>query len=136
MRKRFAKRLPAARASAAFSSCRGCPATPRSASGCGKTGSFKSAQAREAQADFLADEMIEIADGTGSVQRDRLRIEARMWYAGKLRPKKYGTKPDATTVNVGVGVATYVLTEERRAELIAKKRAAIERRLAASEGAR
>jgi hypothetical protein len=90
------------------------------------------ARAREAQADHLAEQIIEIADGGGDVQRDRLRIEARMWYAGKLRPKKYGTTPDTTTVNVGVGVGVSgnVMTEERRTELMARKRAAIERRRA------
>jgi len=90
------------------------------------------ARAREAQADFLAEAIIEIADGTGNVQRDRFRIDARIWYAGKLRPKKYGTKPDAATVNVGV--APYVMTEERRAELMAMKQASIARRRAAMNG--
>lgn len=86
------------------------------------------ARAREAQADSLAEEIIEIADGKGDVQRDRLRIDARIWYAGKLRPKKYGVKLDTTTVNVGV--APYVLTEERRAELIRRKRESHARGLA------
>jgi hypothetical protein len=84
------------------------------------------ARAREAQADFLAAEIIEIADGTGNMQRDRVRIDARMWYAGKLHPKKHGTKPDSTTVNVGVGIEAHLLTEERRAELMARHRAALE----------
>ena len=90
------------------------------------------AHAREAQADLLADQIVEIADGTGDVQRDRVRIEARMWYAGKLRPKKYGPKAEATTVNVGVGVeyTRSVMTEERIAELVALKRACTERRMA------
>lgn len=60
--------------------------------------------AREAQADTIFDEMLDIADdGTsdiepdGSVnqehiQRAKLRIETRKWMAGKLRPKKYGDK--------------------------------------------
>ena len=48
------------------------------------------ARAREAQAELLAWEMIKIADGPGDVRRNRLRIYARMWYAGKLHPKKYG----------------------------------------------
>ena len=82
------------------------------------------AQAREAQADFLAEEMIEIADGTGDAQRDRLRIEARMWYAGKLRPKKYGTKPDAPTINVGVAVN--MLSEEQRTMLMDARRRTLE----------
>jgi len=63
------------------------------------------ARAREAQADFIADEILEIADSpnavtnreTGEVelrdaQRDRLRVDARKWLAGKMAPKKYGDK--------------------------------------------
>lgn len=69
------------------------------------------ARAREAQADALFDEILEIADdarndwmarnGDGDaawqlngehVQRSRVRIDARKWMAGKLRPKKYGEK--------------------------------------------
>jgi hypothetical protein len=62
------------------------------------------ARAREAQADFLADEIIEISEhtkedhtaftGQNVVQRDKLRIEARKWVASKLKPKKYGDKLD------------------------------------------
>lgn len=69
------------------------------------------AHAREAQADALFDEILDIADeasndwmerrgedGAGwvlngeHVQRSRIRIDARKWMAGKLRPKKYGDK--------------------------------------------
>ena len=69
------------------------------------------ARAREAQADTLADEILAIADdATGdyrtiakdgaevvafngeNVQRSRLRVDARKWYAGKVAPKKYGDK--------------------------------------------
>lgn len=73
----------------------------------------KYARAREAQADAIFDEIIDIADDgsndwmerrreDGSVdevvnhehiQRSRLRIDARKWMAGKLRPKVYGDKP-------------------------------------------
>lgn len=70
-------------------------------------------QARDDQADSLFDEVIDIAeDGTNdwmqrqnfdgaevgwhlngeAVARSRLRIDARKWMAGKLRPKKYGDK--------------------------------------------
>ena len=73
------------------------------------------ARAKEAQADYLADEMIDIADdarndymerfdadgkSTGfildkeHVARSRLRIETRKWLMGKLKPKKYGEKMD------------------------------------------
>ena len=51
------------------------------------------AHAREAQADHYADEIVAIADGVvNDPQRDRLRVDARKWYASKLAPKKYGDK--------------------------------------------
>lgn len=60
------------------------------------------AYARERQADLYAEQVIDIADctdvdltgpdGQRDPQRDRLRIDARKWYAGKLAPKKYGDK--------------------------------------------
>lgn len=71
------------------------------------------ARAREAQADHLADEILEISDdGTNDwmerqgedgksvgwqlngehVQRSRLRVDSRKWYASKVAPKKYGEK--------------------------------------------
>src|SRR5690606_15983106 len=55
----------------------------------------KYARARERQADVLAEEIIAIADDYSpdkDVNRDRLRIDARKWYAGKLRPKVYGDR--------------------------------------------
>ena len=75
------------------------------------------ARAREAQADAIFDEMLDIADdGTndwmerrredGSVDevlnhehisRSKLRVDARKWMAGKLAPKKYGEKLDLTS---------------------------------------
>ena len=69
------------------------------------------AHAREMQADRYAAEIIELADaeretrkhvyradGTkevtvaDAVERTRLQIDARKWYASKLAPKKYGDK--------------------------------------------
>lgn len=75
------------------------------------------ARAREAQADYYAEDIIAISDdGTNDwmerrseaekgagvdtgwvlngehVQRSRLRVDARKWYASKLSPKKYGDK--------------------------------------------
>lgn len=66
------------------------------------------ARAREIQADTLADEIVDISDdGTNdymagedgaaaynaeAVQRSRLRVDSRKWYASKLAPKKYGDK--------------------------------------------
>jgi hypothetical protein len=72
-------------------------------------------RAREAQADLLSDQIIDIADTcvigiktketkdgimeeTGDmVDRSRLRVDARKWKASKLAPKKYGDSLDITT---------------------------------------
>ncbi len=53
-------------------------------------------RAREERADFIADDIIDIADDN-TLQADdrRIRIDARKWYAGKLKPKAYG---DSTTL--------------------------------------
>lgn len=70
-------------------------------------------RAREAQADSLFDEILDIADDARNdwmerngqedigyqvngehVQRTRLRLDARKWMAGKLKPKKYGEKQE------------------------------------------
>lgn len=61
------------------------------------------AHARVAQADTLADEILDIADDSSAdetegsvnheiVQRSRLRIDARKWLAAKMSPKRYGDK--------------------------------------------
>jgi hypothetical protein len=69
------------------------------------------ARAKERQADFLAAEIIRIADtphrgikkktdNEGNeeitegdmIEHRRLQVDARKWYAGKLAPKKYGDK--------------------------------------------
>jgi hypothetical protein len=74
------------------------------------------AHAREMQADTIFDEILHIADDARNdwmerkgkdekgwiengehLQRSRLRIDARKWMAGKLRPKVYGDKIDMTS---------------------------------------
>jgi hypothetical protein len=65
------------------------------------------ARAKEEQADYLAEEMLEIADsdgddekpfvGSNHIQRDKLKVETRKWIAAKLKPKKYGDKIDMTS---------------------------------------
>lgn len=80
------------------------------------------ARAREAQADTLFDEMLDIADNARNdwmasggeddagytlngehIQRSKLRIDTRKWMAGKMRPKVYGDKIDvAHSGNVAV----------------------------------
>jgi hypothetical protein len=50
-------------------------------------------RARETQADTLVDEIIEIADDRSLDANDRrVRIDARKWVAGKMRPKVYGER--------------------------------------------
>ena len=52
------------------------------------------ARAREAQADYLADQITSIADepcrDNIEAQRNRLRVDARKWIAAKLKPRVYG----------------------------------------------
>jgi hypothetical protein len=50
--------------------------------------------ARDMQTDSLADEVLHIADHEPDPHRARIRIDARIWFASKVRPKKYGSKPD------------------------------------------
>lgn len=62
------------------------------------------AGARELQADSLVEEILEIADSEAgqapsadkvraqSLQRDKLRIQARQWCAARLAPHKYGAR--------------------------------------------
>lgn len=74
------------------------------------------ARAKEAQAEALADEIMDIADDGSNdwmekehgpvldaehVQRSKLRIEARKWVAAKLLPKKYGDKVALTGADDG-----------------------------------
>lgn len=68
----------------------------------------KYARAREEQADYLADEIVSIADEEEDPQKARVRIDARKWTASKLRPKRYGDKVDHShevsgTIEVVIG---------------------------------
>jgi hypothetical protein len=77
------------------------------------------ARAREAQADALFDEMLDIADDGSNdwmerkrqdgsteevlnhehIQRSKLRVDARKWMASKLNARVYGDKLDLTSGN-------------------------------------
>lgn len=84
------------------------------------------ARAKEAQAEAMADDIVDIADDGSNdwmernaqdnpgwvangeaIQRSRLRVDARKWVASKLLPKKYGdavkhehTGPDGGPVQI------------------------------------
>lgn len=88
-----------------------------------KEATAKYARAKEDQADFLADEMLEISDDSSSdvlrvkkvvdqetgkeiflqeenkefTNRSKLRVDTRKWIAARLKPKKYGDKIDVTS---------------------------------------
>lgn len=87
-------------------------------------------RAREMQADFMADQIIEIADFTTKdtihveneaggydmpnhewINRSKLRVEARKWIAAKLKPKKYGDKLDLTSKDEKIEAITKIEVE-------------------------
>ena len=49
-------------------------------------------RAREDQADYLADEVIDIADTATDPNLARVQIDARKWKAGRMKPKVYGDR--------------------------------------------
>lgn len=91
-------------------------------------------RARDAQADTLADEIVDIADDGSNdfmerkrgedteivvdkehVLRSKLRVDARKWVASKLKPKKYGDKLDLTSGGEKLGIGAEVEAARRRA---------------------
>ena len=75
------------------------------------------ARAKDEQADYLAEEMLEIADATSSnmvdVNNRRLQIDTRKWIAAKLKPKKYGDKLEVGS-NDGKPVEILVVYEDKK----------------------
>lgn len=72
----------------------------------------KYTRAREAQADLMAEQILEIADATENdtvvgengeypnhewINRSKLRVDARKWLCSKILPKKYGDRVDVTS---------------------------------------
>lgn len=97
----------------------------------------KYARARSDQADTLADEIIDIADDSSNdrivvdhgdgvveqrtdqeaIQRSRLRVDARKWYASKIAPKKYGERIEtAHTGDVRISAVHRVLIDPAAAK--------------------
>lgn len=81
-------------------------------------------RAREVQAEFMADELLALADdasedfyGEGqpnrvAVQRSKLQIDTRKWVASKLLPRKYGERID---MNVTGELSLAEMVKEARA---------------------
>ncbi len=78
----------------------------------------KYAHAREIQADFLDEEMQDVADKATpeNVNVARLRVLTMQWRASKLAPKKYGDKLDITTAG-SVAVTLDTPDPDKLAEL-------------------
>ena len=95
------------------------------------------ARAKEEQTEYLANEMLEIADTptTGVTittkpdgsreeregdmfQHRRLQIDTRKWIMAKLKPRKYGEKIDVTTNGESVNGAPDASKEARALELM------------------
>jgi hypothetical protein len=93
------------------------------------------ARAKELQADYMAEKIIEIADESGNdtiqtdkgpipnsalMNRSRLRVDVRKWLMSKLAPKKYGDKlelsgdPKAPLIPAGFNIT--FKTEEDQPE--------------------
>ena len=93
-------------------------------------------RAREAQADYLAEEIVQIADdglndtyevdgetrvNQDVVARSRLRVDARKWYAARMAPKKYGDKVQTELTGANGGP---VQVEAIAIEMVSPKREA------------
>lgn len=63
-------------------------------------------RARETQADYLAEEIIDIADTEIDPAKARVRVDVRKWYAGKLKPKKYGDSTQIKHADADGGILT------------------------------
>ena len=82
------------------------------------------ARAKEDQADYLAEEIIDIADDSSKdtaydekgnpycdnewVQRSKLRVDARKWIASKLKPKKYSERINTDVTSDGKPIVTII----------------------------
>lgn len=80
------------------------------------------ARAREAQAEKLFDEILEIADeaknvmvgdksDSARVQARNLAVDARKWYLSKVLPKKFGEKMDLTSDGKAIVGNTIVFSD-------------------------
>jgi hypothetical protein len=79
-------------------------------------------KAMQMRTDRMAEELLNIADSKetdgSSVQRDRLRVDARKWVLAKMNPRKYGDKLDVTTDNEPINkLSVEVIDNETRENL-------------------
>ncbi|WP_372844811.1 hypothetical protein [Psychrobacter sp.] len=96
------------------------------------------AHARQVQAEYLLDELIDIADDSSKdyvivdgqerldqehIQRAKLRIDTRKWNIEKLAPKRYGAKQQLEhTGSDGGAIETINVTPEQVIQKMSEKR--------------
>lgn len=79
----------------------------------------------EERGDYLADELVDLADEmppsdldpaliNAWVNRQRLRIDARKWSASKLRPKQWGDKIDVSITHTQISIVQALEQAEAR----------------------
>ena len=79
----------------------------------------------EERGDYLADELVDLADEmppadldpsliNAWVNRQRLRIDARKWSASKLRPKQWGDKIDVSVTHTQISIVQALEQAEAR----------------------
>jgi hypothetical protein len=79
----------------------------------------------EERGDYLADELVDLADEmppidldpaliNAWVNRQRLRIDARKWSAAKLRPKMWGEKIDVSVTHTQISITQALQQAESR----------------------
>jgi hypothetical protein len=79
----------------------------------------------EERGDYLADELVDLADEmppsdldpsliNAWVNRQRLRIDARKWSASKLRPKQWGDKIDVSVTHTQISIVQALEQAESR----------------------
>jgi hypothetical protein len=82
-------------------------------------------RAIEERGDYLADELVDLADEmppadldpaliNAWVNRQRLRIDARKWSASKLRPKQWGDKIDVSVTHTQISITQALEQAEAR----------------------
>jgi hypothetical protein len=49
-------------------------------------------EARKGQAEAWSDDMVDLSDGTGDVNRDKLRIQTRQWLMARQHSQRWGDK--------------------------------------------
>lgn len=70
--------------------------------------------AQQAKAEIMADQVISIADDDSlDTQRARNKIDARRWYAAKMKPAKFGDRVDLN-LNLHVDIGAALIDAQQR----------------------